>query len=117
MVLRDNQLLISIYLTLLLPKSSLSSLSSSGPLSPLSSFEPLSSFLFSFLSSGLAASSIFILPVVLALSAALAAALAVAFFLYCLSTSGSTPCLKALAYKYLNQDLRHLFTLMILALR
>ena len=103
MVLRNNQLLISIYLTLLLPfKSSLSPLASSEPLSPLSSSKSLFSFLSSFLLSGLVASCVFILLVVLASLVALAAALVAAFSLYCLSTSGSTPYLKALACKHLN---------------
>ena len=103
MVLRNDQLLISIYLTPSLPpKFSLSPLSSSKPLSPSSSFEPLSSSLSSFLLSGLAASYTFALPITLALLAALIAVLAAASSLYCLLISGSTPYLKALAYGYLN---------------
>ena len=104
MVLRNNQLSISIYLTPSLPKSSLS---------PLFSFKPSSSSLSSFLSASLAASCVFALPVVLALAAALAAAalaaaalaavaLAVTSSLYYLLTSGLTPSLKALAYRRLN---------------
>jgi hypothetical protein len=117
-VLRNNQSLISIYLTLLLPlKFSLSPLSSSKPLSPSSFFKPLFSFLSSFSLFSLVASYTFILPITLALSAALTAALAVASSLYCLLTSESTLYLKALAYRHPNQDLRHLFTSIISALK
>ena len=54
-----------------------------------------------------------------ALAAALVAALALALAssLYKLLTLGLTPCLKALASGRLYQDFKHLFALMILALR
>ena len=103
MVLRNNQLLISIYLTPSSPpKSSLFPLSSSKPLSPLSFSKPLSSSLSSFLLFDLAASYTFALPITLALLAALAVALAAASSLYCLLTLGLTPYLKALAYRRPN---------------
>ena len=115
-------MLISIYLTLLLPpKFFLSPLSSSEPLFLLFFFKPLSSFLSFFLLSSLAVSCTFILLVALALLMALAvtlvAALAAASSLYCLLTLGLTPYLKALACRRLNQNLRHLFTLIMSALR
>jgi len=119
MVLSYNQSSTTIYLTLSssLPSSSSWLSSSSSSLLSLSPSSPCPS------SSRPSPASWSALPCALesflaaALATALVAALAAISSLYRLSTSRSMPYLKAFGFRHLYQDFKHLFTLIMSALR